>query len=1280
MLKLLALALVLAVVTATEGGYVTDAAKYWGGKARHSTQTAISRATSCAADPSECKDELDNKVEGAVKFLPKYLNGKAKAAAQRYVDFIDDKAPGIACLADKLDEAAASSGASDVVKCIARAAAGTANCFTDGECVIALNGCIRKSFWKGRSATIDLGYSKTLDSKQVRKAAHCSRCTKVCDKGQPCGDSCIALNKQCTAENGCACAPTGRINKELSASASLAYSAGTTMTMGVDLNANLNSQMVQLTLPVELEVSALLNLTASASAKIEYNRRIDLGAVELAKPLTIWAGPVPIMLKVEAEPFLELEANAEIDASLQAELSATKTVSFAPTISFGLAKGKRKPTVGGLVGQSPLGAEDSKRLSFVKHFSGVEASFGASVRLGAALKVTINEMVETSFTPSAVIATEAAATSASRCVDTTARAAFEYQLALPNAGAFFTDPGAAARKACLMAKNLACPGSVSSTADAMACFKVPNPCNAFADRCDELENVVNDRYNAVQDGLSNLKAYDKAVQTTAVVAAAVANSANNHWNAFTYPAGNGKWKKLEIVKTWSAGSGCQEQDGDGEEVSADEVCGADQDAIALPQYIKKCKCEHGMPALGSVVWGGADWSDFNYYPQFPQVVFSNEGEAWRKCLAHWTVDTSPENNYGYCQGCATPDSSGSGPPDRIARAAIAVHSTHGGQCQDPNVDASGKRRAERLSCCGQCQVSTDKNGKPKGSIACGGAYQTKQQRYAACNADGADKCASCFPGYFLVAGARGREHAGVYCERYTECTADQYLAVEGTLTSDRMCASKHTLCGRHQWQVRDAQMNADGFVVRSRLCRDLTRCKHTQYQSKAPVWDAAAAAGRHGAYVSDRGCSTLAVCSVPAVAGVSAGQYEVQSALRDASTGQIVRARVCADLTVCKPSEYASKLETATSDRVCATKVCKCEYIAQACESLSVECDAGTAQCDLGAARASCEAHQVGGKSLCVWRPRSADHSALVNAAPAGRRLALHVRPAAAAASDPNQQAPRCQPASPHVTFGDVTGSDCGAHAALACPSTCGRSATSSATAQDGNSFRRDRVSGQCVEQATVDARTQPHNQGQPCTCPMGTPEPGRGALGEKCSEPQGPMCASCHDGYHKVWLRGSASWVAKRDGAEECDARDPRTGACHTTRSHCEQNKCYCDHGQPATFLDCRVHESETCVACDEEHGYTLKLGRCVQAGPADPESCVGCCSDNCQVPGPDDKDVAAHDCQLESRDALQRAWCCRHKQMWCAKEPRKGLCGTGTVWNPALRKCEGVCEEVHV
>ena len=30
-------------------------------------------------------------------------------------------------------------------------------------------------------------------------------CCKICVKGQACGDSCIATNRQCTSRGGCAC-------------------------------------------------------------------------------------------------------------------------------------------------------------------------------------------------------------------------------------------------------------------------------------------------------------------------------------------------------------------------------------------------------------------------------------------------------------------------------------------------------------------------------------------------------------------------------------------------------------------------------------------------------------------------------------------------------------------------------------------------------------------------------------------------------------------------------------------------------------------------------------------------------------------------------------------------------------------------------------------------------------------------------------------------------------------------------------------------------------------
>ena len=50
------------------------------------------------------------------------------------------------------------------------------------------------------------GRKKKFDADAVLRA---SGCCKVCKKGRPCGDSCIARTSQCNRGFGCACSTTG---------------------------------------------------------------------------------------------------------------------------------------------------------------------------------------------------------------------------------------------------------------------------------------------------------------------------------------------------------------------------------------------------------------------------------------------------------------------------------------------------------------------------------------------------------------------------------------------------------------------------------------------------------------------------------------------------------------------------------------------------------------------------------------------------------------------------------------------------------------------------------------------------------------------------------------------------------------------------------------------------------------------------------------------------------------------------------------------------------------
>ena len=228
---------------------------------------------------------------------------------------------------------------------------------------------------------------------------------------------------------------------------------------------------------------------------------------------------------------------------------------------------------------------------------------------------------------------------------------------------------------------------------------------------------------------------------------------------------------------------------------------------------------------------------------------------------------------------------------------------------------------------------------------------------------------------------------GRTCQALLRCSAGEYELVAATISSDRQCASHSTSCPSGQYTSTAPHAHAD------RVCSALTVCEAGTFETTSPSDSsdrvcAACAAGKfkdsdgYGACVNWRECPAgeglLAEGSItrdrsctPCVAGTSfsvqydatqcqpvsapcpAGQFmdvaatrssDRQCALCPADHFKSASGNgACVPHTPCTTAQHETVAPTATSDTVCATKMCVCEHGSPAS---GVDCSAhGASKC-----------------------------------------------------------------------------------------------------------------------------------------------------------------------------------------------------------------------------------------------------------------------------------------------------------------------------------------------
>ena len=245
--------------------------------------------------------------------------------------------------------------------------------------------------------------------------------------------------------------------------------------------------------------------------------------------------------------------------------------------------------------------------------------------------------------------------------------------------------------------------------------------------------------------------------------------------------------------------------------------------------------------------------------------------------------------------------------------------------------------------CDPGNCTTDTCCDEKTCICSNGAAATGDK----CTQNGAHICQTCHPNYW-------RNTTG-QCQPYTTCSTRQYISINATNVTDRICTDL-TACTGQQYISRTATAFSDRvctdmpvcsdqqYISTSNTkewnCTDLTVCTDRQYISKAATNVTDRVCGNlpecaHGKYGTKPPAGNETICHDWAPSCNSSGQYQskspsawqnrVCSDLAVCTDQQYITTnatnvtdRVCTDLSVCTDQQYISKTATAFSDRDCA--------------------------------------------------------------------------------------------------------------------------------------------------------------------------------------------------------------------------------------------------------------------------------------------------------------------------------------------------------------------------
>ena len=213
--------------------------------------------------------------------------------------------------------------------------------------------------------------------------------------------------------------------------------------------------------------------------------------------------------------------------------------------------------------------------------------------------------------------------------------------------------------------------------------------------------------------------------------------------------------------------------------------------------------------------------------------------------------------------------------------------------------ASQDRQCARCPAGHSCDGSAARVPCIAGEYAAAGAGMCEQCAAGYWSGDASSTCTACVAGTYSLPGSSSR-HA---CVAWRSCGPGQGRSIEGTPSSDRVCAAC-TTGASGTWSETD-----DGSA-----CKLLTTCRQGEWESRAPTVS------------SDRDCSThLAACPD--------GQYTDEAPTTTSD-------RVCRRITACGATQYEAKAATPSSDRVC--EACPAAHRCDG-SAAKVVCGAGSA-------------------------------------------------------------------------------------------------------------------------------------------------------------------------------------------------------------------------------------------------------------------------------------------------------------------------------------------------